>query len=371
MRNLVNYDRSSPSFLILTGMGTLFRFARYGWLCLLLGAWAGGQETRSKAVLATEKPVAPTTAAPKPNDLDKSQQMATLSVEPDGPVITIDGLCNSPSSDKSAVSNCKTVITRAQFEKVIDAGPSMPARARREFAIRYANALVMAGKAEQMGLDKGANFEEQMRLARIEILSRELNKAIQREASQVPDKDIEDYYRNNTASFEQAEMERIYVPKTQELPVRSDKTLSDAEKQKRLLQTGQVMKELADKLHARAIAGEDFNKLQIDAYQAAGINTTAGSSMGTIRRVSLPPSQGWVMGLKPGEVSSIIADSNGYFIYKVKAKETLSLDHVREEIIGILRSRRIQNETEDIQKSATPVFNEEYFRLQRTPRKSD
>jgi len=344
---------------------------RQRWLFFVLGTLALSQAASTNATQASDKPVAPASAAPKAKAQHQSQQAAKSNVEPDAPVITIDRLCDSPSADKVVISNCKTVITRAQFEKVIDAGPSMPARARREFATRYANALVMAGKAEQMGLDKGANFEEQMRLARIEILSRELNKAIQREASQIPNKDIEDYYRNNTASFDQAEMERIYVPKTQEPPTTSDKTLRDAEKQKQLRQAEQVMKELADKLHARAIAGEDFSTLQKDAFKVAGIKTAASSSMGKIRRISLPPSQVWVIDLKPGEVSSVIVDSNGYFIYKIKAKETLPLNQAREEIIEILRSRQIQDKIGDIQKSATPIFNEVYFRPQRMPKGRD
>jgi len=351
------------------GMGISFSLARHGCLCLLLGSVSWGQAASSKAVSATEKPVVPTTDAPRDNSPDQTHRAASSSIDPDSPVIMVDGLCENPPADKVAAADCKTVITRAQFERVIDAGqPNIPARARRELATRYADALVMARKAEQMGLDRGANFEEQMILARIEILSRELNKAIQTEASQIQDKDIEDYYRNNTASFEQAEMERIYVPKTQDSPTLSDRTLSDADKQKQSWQAEQMMKELADKLHARAIAAEDFNKLQIEAYQVAGIKTTAGPSIGTIRRVSLPPRQGWVMDLKPGEVSSVIATANGYFIYKVKTKE-LHLDQAREEITGILRSRRAQDAMRDILESATPTFNEVYFQPQRNATK--
>jgi len=337
---------------------------RYGLACLLLGSLSWGQATSSKSVVAAEKAIIPTNATPKATAPDQSQQVVTPNVEPDAPVITIDGLCDSPP----VAADCKTVITRAQFERVIDAvQPNMSARARREFATSYASFLVKARKAEQMGLDKGVNFEEQMKVARIEVLSRALNKAMQKEASQIPDKDIVDYYHNNTASFEQAEMERIYVPKTQ-VPAPSDKVLSDADEQKRLQKAAQLMKDLADKLHARAIAGEDFNQLQIDAYQAAGIKSTAGPSMGKIRRISLPPSQVSVMNLKPGEVSSVIADSNGYFIYKIKTKDTLPLDQAREEIIGILRSRRMQDEMRDIEKSATPTLNEVFFSPQQTTR---
>ncbi|MGA9988778.1 MAG: peptidylprolyl isomerase, partial [Terriglobales bacterium] len=334
----------------------------------LLGSLSWGQATSSKSALTAQKALAPTNATPNATTPYQSQQVETSIIEPDVPVITIDGLCDSPPADKAVTSDCKTVITRAQFEKVTDAvQPNMSPRAQREFATSYANFLVKARKAEQMGLDKGVNFEEQMRIARIEVLSRALNKAIQKEASQIPDKDIEDYYRNNAASFEQAEMERIYVPKTQ-VPTPSDKALSGADEQKRLQTAAQLMKDVADKLHTSAIAGADFNQLQIDAYQAAGIKTTASPIMGKIRRVSLPPSQAWVMNLKPGEVSSVIADSNGYFIYKIKTKDTLPLDQAREEIIGILRSRRMQDEMRDIEKSATPTLNEVFFSPQQTTR---
>lgn len=339
----------------------LFNVTRYGWVCLLIGAISWGQATSQKAVQGTQHPSSQAPSAPEGVAPNRSQQAET-SVGPDEPVITINGLCDNSPTDKAVATGCITVITRAQFERLIDAGqPNMPARARREFGTRYSNALVMAEKAVQMGLDKGESFEEQMKLARIQILSQELKKAIQREASQVSDKDVEDYYHKNIESFEQVEMDKVYVPKTPEPPAYSDKR-SDSDEQKRSQQAEQLMKDLAEKLHARAIAGEDFQKLQADAYQAAGIKAVANSSMGKIRRISLPPSQGWLVDLKPGEISRVIADSNGYLIFKVKTKETLPLDQARGEISGILRSLRIQDKMQVIQDSATSVLNEVYFR---------
>lgn len=127
------------------------------------------------------------------------------------------------------------------------------------------------------------------------------------------------------------------------------------------------MKELADQLHARAIAGEDFSKLQAYANRIAGIGSPANASMGKVRRVSFPPSQVSVMDLRPGEVSSVIADANGYSIYKIRTKEMLSLELAREEIVGILRSRRLQQKMREIQDSATSIFDETYFRPHRIP----
>jgi parvulin-like peptidyl-prolyl isomerase len=127
------------------------------------------------------------------------------------------------------------------------------------------------------------------------------------------------------------------------------------------------MKDLADKLRARAIAGEDFNKLQADAYRVAGIKSITTTDLGKIRRISLPPDQASVMDLKPGQVSQVITSSNGYFIYKAKVKETLSLDQARDEIKGVLRSQRIQDETRLIEDAATSTLNQVYFYSPRAP----
>jgi PPIC-type PPIASE domain len=338
--------------------------ARYCLVCLLLGGLF-----RSYTVapaLAAQEPAPTTGAIPKATGTDQSHPPDTSNVAPDEAVITINGLCDNPPTDKVAAPNCKTVITRAEFERLVGAvQPNMKLRAQREFATRYATALVMAKNAEQMGLDKGANFEEQMKVARIQVLSRELKKAIEREVSEISDTDVEDYYRANTPSFEEAEMERIYVPRTQDSTVPPDKMLSDTDKQKQLQRAEQMMRELANKLRTRAIEGENFSNLQAEAYKIAGIKTTASPSLGTIRRVSLPHSQVWVMDLKPGDVSSVIEAPNGYLIYKVKTKGTLPLEKAREEIKGVLRSKRLQEETQAIEEFATPTLNEVFFRTQR------
>ena len=336
---------------------------RYWLVCLLLGTLCWGQATGSKVAQQPEQPAARTTANVKTANLD---QPATSNTALDRPIITIVGLCDNPSADKGDAADCKTVITKAQFEKLIDAvQPGMSARARREFALSYADALVMTKKAEQIGLDKGANYEEQMRLARIQILSRDLKKVIQDRALQISDKDIEGYYSNNTARFETAVMDRIYVPKAQQPPSVSDKKLNDADRQKRSQESGQTMKEEADNLRARAVAGEEFTKLQADAYQVAGIKSAAPDTRIGIRRTSLPPNQASVMDLKPGEVSSVLEDPNGYAIYRVKTKDTLSLDQAREEIKATLRSQRMQDEMRDIQDCATPALDESYFSRRR------
>src|SRR6202034_3252856 len=134
---------------------------------LLLGSSFSWCQAASLGSAAVQKAVAPTTASAETTTCNLPYDSVNSTAALDKPLITITGLCDNPSPE-AAASNCKTVITQAQFERVINAvQPSMSARARREFALNYAEALVMTNKAEQMGLDKGVNFEEQMRLTRI------------------------------------------------------------------------------------------------------------------------------------------------------------------------------------------------------------
>ena len=73
------------------------------------------------------------------------------------------------------------------------------------------------------------------------------------------------------------------------------------------------------------------------------------------------------MDLKPGETSQLITTPNGYLIYKIGEKDTLPLDKVHDEIVSTLRSQRMQDAMQTIQKSATPQLNEKYFAECRLP----
>jgi hypothetical protein len=337
---------------------------QYGLVCLLFGAMAWGQAANSTSTSATQQSGAPTATAPSnaapagnPTDTADASKVA-----PDAPVITINGSCDNPPADKTADPNCKTVITRAEFERILDAiQPNMPPRVRRQFATRYASALVMSQKAHEMGLDQGPKFEDRMKLARIQILSQGLSQAVQEKAGQISDKDIEDYYHNNSAAYEEADLQRIFISHTQQQPLSKIK-LSDAAEKKRQKDSEDVMKKEADKLRARAVAGEDFAKLQEEAFQLSGNKGKAPSTkMGKERRTGLPPSQASVMDLKTGEISPVLSDQSGYFIYKVGAKDVDPLDKVKEEIRGTMRTQRVQEQMQAVQQASTPTLDETYF----------
>jgi hypothetical protein len=230
---------------------------------------------------------------------------------------------------------------------------------RREFAEDYVNALVMAAKAQEMGLDKGSNFEEQMRIARIRLLAQDLKQAIQARSSQVPQQDIENYYEKNKVNFEEAELDRIYIPKKQQLPPASDQQHADANHSQN---SDLVLKDEAEKLRARAVEGADFGQLQADAFLIAGIKNFPPYSSMKSRRTSFPPSESWIFDIKLGEVSPVVEEANAYVIYKVKSKDTIPFEQAQGEIKSNLRSQRMRDEMDSIVKSATPSFDNSYFR---------
>src|SRR5271165_5236659 len=177
-------------------------------VCVLFASFACGQAA----------PTATTAAAAETN------------VSLDDPVITVNELCSRPAPHGNA---CKTVVTRAQFEKLTEAlQPGMSFSLRLNVANAYARNLRMSAAAEKRGLDKAPAFEEEMRYARMQLLAQDLSRALKAEADNIPDSDVADYYKKNASSYEQASLARIFIPHTKKMAsVRGeghDAALSDA-----------------------------------------------------------------------------------------------------------------------------------------------
>lgn len=341
-------------------------------VCLLFAGLAYGQARPATppAAGAKAEPSAPATPAKAPE----------VKVGPDDVVITIKNFCADSAQQGDA---CKTVITRAQFDKIADAvQPGMPPALRRNIANQYPSMMRMAAAAEKRGLDKGPAFDEKMALARMQILFQEMRRALQEESGKVTDGDIEDYYKKNEATYEQATFTRIFVPRTKQLvnpaatPKASAKPGAKAdtattpppaptEAQKKAAE--EAMKQVATDIHARAVNGEDPDKLQKEAFVAAGLpNNATNTKMEKVRRSALPPNHQAVMELKAGEVSELISDPNGaYYIYKMVSRETLPLDTMKPEIRNLISSQRFRDSMQAFQGNVD--LNDAYFGPARGP----
>jgi hypothetical protein len=277
-----------------------------------------------------------------------------VKVRPDDAVITVNGFC---ADSGYTGDRCKTVITRAQFEKLTDAlQPGMSLSLRLNVANAYARNLRMAAAAEKRGLDKTPEFEEAMRYARMQLLAQDLTRALQADANNITEADLEDYYRKNQSSYEQATLARIFIPRAKQ----RDAARAEREEAQAKADENAMMK-VAAELRVRAVNGEDPDKLQIEAYTEAGIpRTNSDTKMEKVRRAALPPRHESVMDLKPGEVSEVISDPGGaHFIYKMVSKQTLTLGEARTEIRGAISSQRYRDSMKSFQGDV--VFSDAYF----------
>lgn len=277
-----------------------------------------------------------------------------VAVGPDDAVITVNDFCADPTQNGTA---CKTVITRAQFEKLCEAlQPGMSLSLRLNVANAYARNLRMAAAAEKRGLDKTPAFEEEMRYARMQLLSQDLSRALQADADNISDTDLADYYKKNEGSYEEATVARIFVPRAKEGEVAHEEP-EDAQTKA----DEDALAKLAADLRARAVKGEDPDKLQVEAYTEAGIpHTRSNTKMEKVRRDALPPQHEAVMDLKPGEVSEVFSDPGGaHFIYKMISKDTLTLEDAKAEIRATISSQRYRDSMKSFQGDV--VFSDAYF----------
>ena len=359
---------------------------------LLLCSMALGQ--------ATSRPAAkPSSKAPSAPAAARSSSSETgTTVAPDAAVITIQGICDTPAPKAVAgsaqpKSACKTVITRAQFEGLASAlQPNMNAAMKRRLADLYPKMLVMAHEARKRGLENDPKYKEILQFAKLQILSQELSRSLKEESEKIPDADIEKYYKDNTSAFQQADMKRLFIPKekqTESAENESDESdqaagqakSGSAAKPEQAKATDQkpsdqknvdeeakkkadeeAMKKEAETLHTRAAAGEDFDKLQKEAFDAASIKGTPPStSVGKLTPSQVPVSHRAVLDLKAGQVSDMITEPNGYYIYKVISKETKPLAEARDQIRATLAQQKMQDTVQKIQESAKTDLNESYF----------
>jgi len=358
-------------------------------MCVLLGGLASGQAQQG----------APAPGQPSRANMGGPQAAAALpdsaeSVPATAAVLTITGVCKpqprpaaakagttpAKPAAKTAPADCKTVVTRAEFERLVDSISTHPnPQLRRQLATAYPGILAFAEAAQKQGLDKTARFETEMKFARLQILGKELRDQISEKAAKISDEDVDSYYQAHLATYQEFNVDRVFVPhfrpaaeakvelkdekEGKDTKDEKDAKLTPEQQQKAKADTELEEAKLADSLRTRAAAGEDFVKLQKDAYDAAGMKMDAPPiNLPKVRRNGLPPGQVAVFDLKEGEVSLVISDPGGHYIYKVKAIVQMPLDdQLKNEIHSMLQGQRQREEMDKYQKSYTVQTNEEYF----------
>ena len=257
--------------------------------------------------------------------------------------------------------SCKTVVSRHDFEFLENSinlgGKPITMGARQNLAKTYAEYLVYEQPAKQAGLENTDRYAEIMHWLRLRMLTDLLREKIVEEYRAPSDAEIAHYYQENVADFDRVHVARILVPR--KLPLPGDEKLT-GEKGKE--ERDQKLLAKANEVRARALKGDDPEKIQKDLYSALGLTATPSTDLGKQgRKDFLVDESTELFSLKPGDVSKVEAEQASYVIYKVIDRETLPEDAVKTQISREIARRNIEKANQAITQPVQPEYNEKYF----------
>jgi hypothetical protein len=299
------------------------------------------------------------TPAPATKPIDATDPAAVPMPET---VVLIEGVCDSsvPTTSKTP---CETRLTREQFETMwkafnrqgaAKAVVEEPAASRKAMAAAYSSMAILSQQARKQGLDKTPEFQLQMKVLRMQLLAKQLQQKIKDENAEPPAAEVEKYYKDNVASYQELSVHRLQVPKhgpqpapVEGKPAATPVTMTPAD---------------AEEYRKRAAAGEDFDKLQKEVVEKLQFKITPPVTSGKKRHGEFPPQEeGEIFALPQGAVTRVLDEGSAYVIYKIDGKRTLTLDEVRGNIARTLSEQKIKDEENRASSFATPKFNMVYF----------
>jgi hypothetical protein len=291
----------------------------------------------------------PASSAPKPPD-------GASSVAPAAAVMTVHGACETsqPTSGGGKEDSCTTVLTREQFDTLVNSlntgNQPLPPAMRLKLAQAYADLLAFAAAAEKAGFNNTPGFQEVMRLVRTRTLAELFQRSLAEKFRNPPPAEIEDYYNKNLAKFEEIKLRRIFIPRT------NPKAADQADFEKRAQQ-------MASDLRERLAKGEDPGVLQKEVYTALALEGNPPSTdFGNRRRGTQSSEQDQeLFSLPTGGASKVQPIPGGFLIYKVESHQTVALDKVKDELAREVFRRKMEEESQRIKSSVHADYNEAYF----------
>lgn len=278
-------------------------------------------------------------------------------VAPDAPVLTVHGVCTdrqTATTDKPDA--CTMVLTRAQFEALVSSinvnNTNYPPPALRGFATDYANILALASAGEKAGVEKDPRFADLMKIARARVLAESYRRSLQEKYGKPSDDEIAAYYQQNVEKFGQTKIDRIHVPKVD--PTRPQDRKPEFEKKAR---------ELAAAIRERAARGEDVTSLQVEVYKTLALKAQPPQTeLSTNPKPTFPANvEQDINALKAGEVTKVEFEPSGFNIYKVRSRNTISIEQARAQIVREISQKNIDSALKAATGTVHSELNEQYF----------
>jgi hypothetical protein len=162
---------------------------------------------------------------------------------------------------------------------------------------------------------------------------------------------VEKYYKDNEPKYQEISLKRLFIPRNKPGAKAEDKKPTDEELQAQ-----------GEKFRAELEKGADFDKLQKEVYDSQGFTVPPPpTAIPNWRRDSVPPTQLQIFDLKPGQLSKVIVEPAGAYVYRLETKTLIPLDGVKAEIENNLATDRLRAKMDSLTSSIKPEVNKEYF----------
>ena len=275
----------------------------------------------------------------------------------------------SASPDEVVLTVGTKKITASEFEKIISSLPPQYSGAvnsfgKKGFADQFANLLGLALEGEKRKIDQQEGFRQMMDFQRILLLAQIALNELANSTEPVSPEDVRNYYTTHQADFEEAKVRGIYVAfEADSAPGEADKSVAPSQEKEgaaKQHRTEQEAKAKAEALRARIQAGEDMAALA----KTESDHATAAQSgdFGYVRREQLVPEMGnTIFSLAANQVSALVQDRVGYFIFKVEGKRVQPLEQVQESIGNNLRQQKTGDLLAKIRNDYPVTLNPRYF----------
>ena len=290
-------------------------------------------------------------AQPSPPVAQKLVEPAPLtSVDP---VLSIRGVCHEPEDKAFTAGDCSLTVSRQQFEdliSILSPDRHVTPEMKRHLAETYAALLAFDSAARELGLDQSSEYQTKIRWLESKTLGDLLRRRLEKESNAVTEAEIDVYYRERLAEFEEVRLRRLVLPRS---------NLVAGERQKLELDAQRIAVELRE----RAAHGEDMDQLQREGYQALGFSgLPPATDMGTRRKANLPSEASEeIFALRPGDVSKVENETYSFVIYKVETKSRPSRERVKDEIIRELSKEKLERALKNVTERVRAELNKKYF----------
>jgi hypothetical protein len=275
-------------------------------------------------------------------------------IEADDPVITIHGVCPASSSEEQADRYaCATVVTRQQFESLLNAanvsGQYVSNAARQNMAEGYVTFLAFEQAARKAGFEDTPQFEEIMRWARLRAITEAYRGKIVEEARTATQSEVDAYYKSHISLFGRIDVICLAVPSGN--PAASNE-----------LEFGRRAQLAAQNMRERLIKGDDPETIQNDAYAALGLPGVQPVDIGTRKTSMFPREESEeLFSLAPGQVSRVETETSRYAIYKVTDNRPIEEAKVQDQIVRAVGEEKVKAAFKSIGNSVKPEYNLIYF----------